>query len=311
MNTDYDIIIIGAGPSGVASAIYAKRSGLKTLLVEQNVIGGQVVNSSEIKNIPGFSSITGPDFAYKLYEQLNENDIEILYSKPQEYELNDKIKKVIFSNKILTCKAIVFCVGAKAKSLRLQDEEKLIGKGISYCAICDGNFFKDKNVAIVGGGDSALEDSVYLSGLCKKVYVIVRKNSFKGQKILVESLNNCINKNKNIEVLFDSQVTKLIQENEKLNKINIINLNTNAEIQLQVEGLFIAVGRIPATESLQNKILLDDNGYIIVDDKFQTNINGVFAGGDCINKDIKQILTASSFGAMATTYAFKYIQENF
>lgn len=311
MNTDYDIIIIGAGPSGVASAIYAKRSGLKTLIVEKNVIGGQTINSSEIKNFPGFTNISGPEFAVKLYEQLNENEIEILYSEPTNYILNDKIKKVVFSNKTLTCKAIVFCVGAKVRPLNLKDEEKLIGNGISYCAICDGNFFKNKNVAVVGGGDSALEDSIYLSGLCNKVYVVVRKNAFKGQNILIENLENLKNKNNNIEILFNSQVISLFHKNNKLNKIKIVNNVENNEQEIDIDGLFIAIGRVPETDSIKDKINLDANGYIVVDEKFQTNVNGVFAGGDCVNKDIKQILTASSFGAMASTYAFKYIKENF
>lgn len=311
MNTDYDIVVIGAGPSGVSCAIYAKRSGLKTLIVEKNVIGGQVINSSEIKNFPGFTNITGVDFAVKLYEQLNENEIEILYSEPKDYLLDDKIKKVVFENKTITCKAIVFCVGAKVKPLNLKDEESLIGKGISYCAVCDGNFFKNKRVAVVGGGDSALEDSVYLSGLCEKVYLIVRNGEFKGQKILVESLNNSKQKNNNVEIIFNSQVISLIHEKDKLNKIKILNNNTKKEETLDVDGLFIAIGRIPETDNLKEKIVLDNKGYIVVDDKFQTNISGVFSGGDCINKDVKQILTASSFGALASTYAFKYIKENF
>lgn len=311
MNTDYDIIIIGAGPSGVAGAIYAKRSGLKTLIIEKDVIGGQVINSSEIKNFPGFSNISGPDFAVKLFEQLNENEIEVLYSTPKDYVLNEKIKKVILKEKTLTTKAIVFCIGAKVKPLGLEKEERLIGKGVSYCAICDGNFFKDKTVAVVGGGDSALEDSVYLSGLCKKVYVIVRNNNFKGQNILVENLNSSKLKNNNVEILFNTQVSSLIEENNKLNKITILNNQTKVEKQIEVEGIFVAIGRTPATDELKDKILLNDKGYIVVDETFQTNITGVFAGGDCINKNIKQILTASSFGAMASTYAFKYIKENF
>lgn len=310
MNVDYDVVIVGAGPSGVSAGIYAKRSGLKTLIIEKNVIGGQVVNSSEIKNFPGFTNITGPDFAYKLYEQLNENELEVLYTEPLDFVLNEKIKKVVLKDREISCKVVIFCVGAKVRPLGLINEEELTGKGVSYCAICDGNFYKNKVVAVVGGGDSALEDSIYLSGICDKVFVIVRKNVFKGQEILVETLKNLKEKNQNIEVLFETQVKELISNSGKLSAIKVLNKNEGEKI-LNVEGLFIAIGRMPATENLKDKIELNEQGYIIVDDKFQTSVKGVFAGGDCINKDIKQILTASSFGALASTYAFKYIKDNF
>jgi len=305
-----DLVIIGAGPSGVTAGIYAKRSGLNVALIEANAIGGQTLNSSEIKNFPTITSVSGGDFAYRLFEQINENELEVIYSEVKKVDFSDKMKKVYLNEKILNAKAVILAVGAKVRPLGVEKEDSLTGKGVSYCSICDGSFFKDKIVAITGGGDSALEDSIYLSGVCKKLYVLVRKDAFKGQKILFDGLMNSKKQNKNIEILYNTEVKKLIGD-IKLQGIEVFNNKTGEKKVLELDGLFIAIGRIPATDFLKNQIELDSNGYVVVNNKFETNISGVFACGDCIKDSVKQIITACGYGASASTFAHSYIKEKF
>lgn len=303
----YDVIIIGGGPAGITAGIYAIRSGLKTLVLEKTNLGGQVINTYEIKNFPTYNNISGADFCSLLYSQAEYNGLEIKYEEVIEADLNSDIKTIKTNSNEYKTKTVILCVGAKPRNLNLQNEQNLIGKGISYCALCDGNFFKNKTVAVIGGGDSALEDSIYLSGICKKVYIINRSNKLKGQQILQDSLNVHIEKNKNIELIYNAEVSKINGENF-LTSIDIVDKSKNTTKKLEIDGMFLAIGRTPDTEIYSKQIDLNDYGYIKVNNKMKTNIKGVFAGGDCVEKAVRQILTACNDGALCATFANHYIK---
>jgi len=304
----YDIIIVGGGPAGISCGIYAVRSGLKTLILEKANIGGQVINTYEIKNFPTYNNISGADFCNLLYGQANYNNLEIRYEEVLEANLVGKVKTIKTFNEIYESKTVVICSGAKPRKLNLENEDKLIGKGISYCALCDGNFFKNKTVAVIGGGDSAMEDAIYLSGICKKVYIINRSNKLRAQEILQKSLIMHKEENKNIEIIYNAEVTKINGESS-LSDIVITDNTTNKTTNIKLDGMFLAIGRNPDTDNFKEQLNLTKNGYIIVDGNMQTNLKGVFAGGDCIDKTIRQILTACSDGALCATFANHYIKE--
>ncbi|MBE5745930.1 MAG: FAD-dependent oxidoreductase [Clostridiales bacterium] len=303
----YDVIIIGGGPSGITAGIYAIRSGLKTLVLEKTNLGGQVINTYEIKNFPTYTNISGTDFCSLLYSQAEYNNLEIKYEEVVEANLSENIKKIKTNTNAYESKTVIICSGAKPKNLNLENEQELVGKGISYCALCDGNFFKNKTVAVIGGGDTALEDSIYLSGLCKKVYIINRSNKLRGQQILQDSLKVHIQENKNIELMYNAEVNKIYGDNF-LTSIDVLDKTTNTIKNLEVDGMFLAIGRTPDTDKFNKQIKLNDYGYIVVNNKMQTSLKGVFAGGDCIEKEIRQILTACSDGALCATFANHYIK---
>ena len=303
----YDVIIIGGGPCGITAGIYAVRSGLKTLILEKSNLGGQVINTYEIKNFPTYNEISGADFCTKLYSQAEYNNLEIKYEEVINVNLTNEVKTIKTTSNEYSTKTVILSVGAKPRNLNLENEQNLVGKGISYCALCDGNFFKDKTVAVVGGGDSSMEDAIYLSGICKKVYVIVRSNTLKAQVILQNSLNNHIKENKNIELIYNAEVNKLIGEN-CLEAVDVKLKDKNETKRIELQGLFLAIGREPDTKIFANQVELDNNGYIIVNDKMQTNLKGVYAGGDCIVKTIRQILTACNDGVICATFANNYIK---
>ena len=304
----YDIIIIGGGPAGITCGIYAVRSGLKTLILEKEIIGGQIINTYEIKNFPTHNNISGADFCSLLYSQAEYNKLEIKSEEVVEVNLVNDVKIIKTSSSVYESKTVVICVGAKPRNLNLENEEKLIGKGISYCALCDGNFFKNKTVAVIGGGDSSMEDAIYLSGICSKVYVINRSKEFRAQDILQKSLIMHKEEKNNIEIIYNAEVVKINGENF-LTDIDILNKTQNKSQNLKIDGMFLAIGRIPDTQKFASQITLTPNGYIKVDGTMQTNIKGVFAGGDCIDKTIRQILTACSDGALCATFANQYIKE--
>lgn len=303
----YDLIIIGGGPAGITCGIYAKRSGLKTLLIEKNIVGGQVINTYEIKNFPTYTNISGADFCGLLYSQAEYNELEIVSEEVLKTNLSGEIKTIKTAKNEYQSKSVVICVGAQPRNLGLENESNLIGKGISYCALCDGNFFKNKTVAVIGGGDSAMEDAIYLGGICEKVYVVNRSNSLRAQKVLQGSLNMHIKEKGNIEIIYNADVVKINGDNF-LTDIDILDKSKNQTKNLKVDGMFLAIGRDPDTKIFENEILLTSHGYIKVDSKLQTNIKGVFAGGDCIEKLIRQILTACSDGAICATNANNFIK---
>lgn len=291
-----DIIIIGAGPAGMTSAIYAKRAGYNPLVLEKNTYGGQIINSSEVANYPGIKKIDGYTFATKIYEQLKELGIEIKHEEVINIKKNAKTINVITNKNEYECKSVIIATGLTKRKLNIENEEKLIGKGISYCATCDGAFFKENDVAVVGGGNTALEDAIFLSNYCKHVYLINRTENFKAEKSLLDSFKQ---KN-NTEIITSANIKKLVGK-EKLEKIEL----DNGKI-LNISGLFIAIGQIP---NCNFDIIEKENGFIKSNEECTTNIPGIFVAGDIRNKSVRQIVTSVSDGAVAAINAVKYIEK--
>ena len=291
-----DLIIIGAGPGGVTSAIYAKRAGLDVLVFEKYVIGGQVVNAFEIENYPGFSKINGFDLALLFQNQLKDNDIKVINEEVIKIEPNDNYFKIITNNNEYFSKKVILALGSKHKTLTLSNLEKYEGHGISYCATCDGAFYKDKNVAIVGAGNSAISEAIYLAKIAKSVNIIVR-SKIKAEQSLVKELLSF----KNVNIFEGYEITKL-DGDINLSNITITNKVTKDEKILEVEGVFVYIGLIPSTKFLLDLGITDENGYIITDNHFETKIKGLYAIGDCIKKDLRQIVNSTSDGAMVIHY---------
>lgn len=298
----YDIIIIGAGPAGMTAALYAKQAGKNILVLEKEAYGGQILKAHKVKNYPGFDEISGFDFAANLYNQLTNLNVEIKFEEVLEIKTNNDFKKVITKKGNYLCKSVIIAAGAKNRKLNLNNEENLTGKGISYCTTCDGMFFKDKTVAIYGGGNSAIDGAIYLSDICKKVYLIYRKENFK-----VDNNNiNILKEKNNIEVIFNTTIIDLVGENE----LEAIKLKTNEnEKTLGVDGLFIEIGYIPVTEMCNNLINTNSKGYIVSNENCTTNIDGIFVAGDIRVKDIRQLTTACSDGTIAALSACKYVNN--
>jgi len=292
----YDIIIVGAGPAGLTAALYALRANKKVLILESNNYGGQIINASIIENYPGISNISGFDYATNLYNQVKKYGADIKYEKVIKI---DKNKYVTTNKDVYLARSIIIATGAKNRKLKLENEEKFIGKGISYCATCDGNFYKDKIVAVVGGGNTALEDALYLSNIVRKVYLIHRRAEFRGENAYVDDLKN----RENIEFILNANIISL-RGNEKLESIEVKN-ELNEVFSINVDGLFIAIGQEPKNDIFKDIIDIDESGYIISSDGVHTNCDGIYVAGDARSKELRQLTTAVSDGSIAATVAIK------
>lgn len=299
----YDIIIVGAGPAGLTAAIYGRRALKSVLVLEALSYGGQIINTLDIENYPAAAHISGFDFATNLYNQVKELGAEVKFEKVTNITDMGDIKKVATAKNEYEAKTIILATGADNRKLGLENEDSLIGKGISYCATCDGNFFKGKDVAVVGGGNTALEDTLYLTDLVNKVYLIHRRDEFRGDPTIVEKLKE----KDNVEFVYNSNVTKLIS-NDKLEAIEVTNKDGSKK-EIKVSGLFVAIGKVPENENFKELISLDDSGYIIASEDCHTNIEGIFVAGDNRVKELRQLVTATSDGAIAATEAVKYINK--
>lgn len=298
MSHIFDSIIIGAGISGVTASIYLKRANLNILLLDKEYIGGQIVKTSIIENYPGIESIDGVSFALKLDKQIKSLDIN--YKMETVIDIIDKgeYKEVITNKNTYQTKTVLISTGRVPRKLGLKKEKELLGNGISYCATCDGYFYKDKDIAIIGGGNSALEAALYLKNMCKSVTIINRSSKLKADQYLIDKCSD-------INILYNTKITELISENNKL-----IGLKFNEEKELKVDGLFVYIGMIPTLSFVDNLNLETYNDYIVVNDKMETNIKGIYAAGDIIEKEMYQIITAASEGAIASNQIKKYINEN-
>mgnify|MGYP000976209748 FL=1 len=302
-----DIIIIGGGIAGLTAGMYAKRGGMDTLLFEKMFPGGQAATTYSIENYPGFvEPISGPDFAMKLESHARKFGLEILYDEVTEIQVDDKIKKVITGDKVYETKTIILAMGASPKTLGLDKEEKFRGRGVSYCATCDGAFYKDKVTAVVGGGDTATEDALFLAQYASKVYLIHRRDQLRASKILQDR----VLAHPKIEILWDTVVESIIGE-EQVEGISIKNLKTGTVSQLELDGFFVAIGIKPNNELALGKVNMTADGFVITDENMATNVPGVFAVGDLRHKPVWQLVTAASDGAVGTLSAQRYIMENF
>lgn len=283
-----DLIIIGAGIAGVTAAIYAKNKGLDVLLFDNKMPGGTLNYINEITNYPGFKKITGPELASNLYESIKSNDIKLITENISEV-INNDIIEVVTSKNTYQAKNLLIATGRSPRLLGLENELSLIGHGLSTCAICDGPLYRNKRVAIIGGGNKAIHDAIYLKNLCKEVYIINRRNTLKADKALVDQVVN----EPNIHFIYNAEVESYIINDNKLSGLKLTTEDLN------VDAVFLAIGSIPNTKLFNNLNLAFNEGYLIVDQNRKTNIDHIYAAGDCIKKEVYQLVTASSDGAIA------------
>lgn len=298
----YDIVIVGAGPAGLTAAIYALREEKKVVILEKETIGGKITSSSKVENYPGFKSISGMDFANNLYEQVINLGGEINIEEVLSIE-NGKVKKVITDENTYETKSIIIASGSKYKTLNLDNEEELIGNGISFCTVCDGSFYKNKNVCVVGGANSALNSALYLSKLCNKVYLVVRGPKLKGDKKVIDNVLSL----SNVEVLYNTTVNKYILDNDELVGVEV--KSNECEKRLDVEGVFLAIGQSPEINYLNTLVKVDENNYVLASEDCITNIDGIFVAGDVRKKEVRQLTTAVSDGTNAAINAINYLKE--
>ena len=303
----YDVIIIGAGPAGLTAGLYAARGGMKTAVFEKGATGGQMSSSWEIVNYPGVpADSSGPDIANRMREQAASFGVEFVQDTVYNFAKDGDTITVETDEHTYTCGALILALGADPRLLGAPGEKELRGLGVSYCATCDANFFRDMDVAVVGGGDTALEEAAYLTKFAKKVTLIHRRDEFRGAKILQER----IKKNPKIEILYDSTVDSIQSGPDGLvDKIEVRNLISGKVEDLPVQGIFIFVGHIPNTRFLEGKVRLTGSGYIPTSDRMETNVPGVYAAGDVREKELRQIVTATADGAIAAVNAVKYVEE--
>ena len=299
----YDLIIIGAGPAGLTAAIYAKRASKSVLVLEAKSYGGQIINTPEIENYPVAPHISGFEFATKIYEQAKEMGAEFKFEKAVDIQEKGVYKSVITKNSAYDCKAVIIATGAENRKLGIEKEDELIGRGVSYCATCDGHFFRKKTVAVVGGGNTAIEDALYLTNIANTVYLIHRRDSFRAEQSTVERLKE----KQNLKFILNSRVTKLIAE-DRLSGVEVTD-NNGVQSTLQVDGLFIAVGQNPENQNFAKIIELDGAGYALAGENCNSSAKGVFVAGDNRTKQVRQLVTATADGAIAATEAVKYINE--
>lgn len=301
----YDIIIVGAGTAGMSAAIYGLRAGKKVLMLEGRSYGGQIINTPEVENYPGIKKVSGFEFATNLYQQATDLGAEIIYEKVESIRDNKESKTVVTEENEYETKTVIIATGAKNRPLGLDKEKELTGAGVSYCATCDGMFFRGKDVAVVGGGSTALEDAVFLSNFCDKVYVIHRRDSFRGEDKLVKALES----KENVFFVLDSVVVELKGENI-LSGISVKNVNNGVITEIDVKGVFIAVGQEPDNHAFSELIELDEKGYVRAGEDCITNVEGIFTAGDCRTKNVRQLTTAASDGAVAALAACEYMIED-
>ena len=296
----YDIIIVGGGPAGLAAAIYAARALKKVLLIEKATFGGQITQAVNVENYPGFETIGGMELGERMYDQAKKLGMESIYGEVSNIQKDATTFTIFVSSKEYQSKALIYATGASPRKLGVVNEEKLLGSGISYCATCDGAFFKDKTVCVVGGGNTAIDDALYLSNLCKKVYLIHRRDGFRGEPVKVTFLKE----KENVEFILNATVKEVLGTD----RVEAVLLNeNNQERKLEVDGVFVAIGHEPNTKILEDFIPLTPNGYIITNLQLETAVAGFYAAGDVREKQVRQLTTATNDGTIAAIMACEYL----
>ena len=301
----YDVIIAGAGPAGMTAAVYASRANLDTLMIERGIPGGQMANTEDVENYPGYESILGPDLSNKMFEHAKKFGAEYAYGDIKEIRDGEDFKTVVAGNKEYKALAVIVTTGAEYKKLGVPGEEELGGRGVSYCAVCDGAFFKERELVVVGGGDSAVEEGVYLTRFASKVTIIHRRDKLRAQKILQDRAF----KNEKVDFIWNHTVKEIHGENGKVSKVTLVNTQDGSEQEFKTDGVFIYIGMLPLNEAVKNLGITNDEGYIVTNEKMETSIPGIYAAGDIREKELRQIVTATGDGAIAAQAAQTYIEE--
>ena len=298
------VIVIGAGPSGITACIYLKRAGFDPYLIESSMPGGKISSTFKVDNYPGFDSISGADLAFKMMDQLQKNEIEIHFETVLEVKKKEELVYIKTDSEEYQTEAVIIATGTKEKKLNIPGEEEYFHKGISFCAVCDGGFFKNKPMAIIGGGNSALEEALYLENIAKPLYLIHRRKEFRGDQILIDELE----KNENVKILTPYIPLRFIGE-DKLTSLVIENVETKEQLTIEVNAAFEYVGASANTSFIKDKEILDEKGYIIVNSKMETAVKGIYAAGDVTVKELRQIVTASNDGAIAAINVSSYLKK--
>lgn len=315
----YDVIVVGAGPAGLSSAVYAQRAGKCVLVLEGKSHGGQIVNTPKVENYPGIREISGFEFANSLLAQARDLGAEVLYEKCTGIAREEAAAggaasdsqtagKAVFlvstGRETYACHSVVLAAGAVNRTLGVDRETELTGKGVSYCATCDGAFFRGKDVAVVGGGNTALEDALFLSNYCRRVYLVHRRDKFRGEK----KRELLLREKENVTFCLEQRVTSILGE-EQVQGVTLCHVETGEETELAVEGLFIAVGQTPDTQAFTSLVEVDEGGYVVAGEDCRTNIHGIFAAGDCRTKNVRQLTTAVADGSVAALAACAFCEE--
>jgi len=301
----YDVIIAGAGPAGMTAAVYASRGNMKTLMLERGMPGGQMADTEDIENYPGFDSILGADLSNKMFEHAKKFGAEYAYGDIKDVEDHGDYKVVLAGDKRYKTKALIITTGAQYKKLGIEGEAELTGRGVSYCAVCDGAFFKERELIVIGGGDSAVEEGMYLTKFASKVTIVHRRDELRAQKILQQRAFD----NDKIEFIWDTVPEKINGENGKVSSVTLRNVKTDETYDHTIDGVFVYIGMDPLSEPFKNLNIVDEDGYIPTDVNMETNVPGVFAAGDVRVKDLRQIVTATGDGSIAAESALAYIDD--
>jgi thioredoxin reductase (NADPH) len=300
----YDVIIAGAGPAGMTAAVYAARANMSVLMIERGIPGGQMANTEAVENYPGFESILGPDLSNKMFEHAKKFGAEYAYGDIKKIVDGPDYKTIDCGSKQYKASTVIVTTGAEYRKLGVPGETELAGRGVSYCAVCDGAFFKEKKLAVIGGGDSAVEEGTYLTRFASKVTVVHRRDQLRAQKILQTRAFN----NDKVDFIWDTVCTKINGADGKVSSLTLKNKKTGEETDFQVDGVFIYVGMNPLTNAVKDLDIVDEHGYIVTNEKMETSIPGIFAAGDVRQKELRQIVTATGDGSIAAENAQKYVE---
>jgi thioredoxin reductase (NADPH) len=301
----YDVIIIGAGPAGMTAAVYTSRANLSTLMLERGVPGGQMANTEEVENYPGFDHILGPELSTKMFDHAKKFGAEYAYGDIKELIDGKEYKTVIAGKKQFKARAIIITTGAEYKKIGVPGEKELGGRGVSYCAVCDGAFFKQKELVVVGGGDAAVEEGVYLTRFASKVTIVHRRDSLRAQKILQDRAFN----NEKIDFIWNHTIKEINDKDGKVGSVTLVNTETGEEQNFTTDGVFIYIGMVPLSKPFENLGITNNMGYIETNEKMETKVEGVFAAGDVREKTLRQIVTATGDGSIAAQSAQHYVEE--
>lgn len=302
----YDVAVIGAGPGGMTAALYGARANLKVAMIDRGVYGGQMNNTAEVENYPGFPSIMGPELGEKMYQSTTKQGVDFVYGDVQGIEISgqERIVKMENEDDNILAKAVIIATGSDNRKLGIPGEEEYSGKGVSYCAVCDGAFFKDEDVIVVGGGDSAVSEGLYLANVTDNVNVVHRRDQLRAEKILQDRAF----KNTKMNFTWDSEVTEIVGDENKMTGVKVHNKKTGEDKVVDAAGAFIYIGNIPNSKPFQDLGITDKDGWVITNDKMETSASGIYAIGDVRQKELRQIITAVGDGGIAGQNAFEYIE---